>query len=154
MNISNDKEYIKARNYALRLLTYRMRSESELISRLKQKKYSDEVINDVVNLMKEYNYINDGLFAAQWVEYRTGNRPRGKLLIKQELKNFGIAEEIIAEAISSLDRNTEIMLAKKLAEKKIKSGGKVSARSVAGLLQRRGFAYDIVREVLSDFKLI
>ncbi len=154
ITIYTEKELNKAKNYALRLLTYRPRSESELAAKLKQKKFSSEVIKAVVEIMKEYNYIDDRKFALQWVEYRLSVRPMGSKLIKYELKKFGINEEIIAEVISGIDNEAEINLARNLVNKKIAQRGKVSLQSISGLLQRRGFSYETIYKVLSDLGLI
>ena len=67
----------KAKDAAYRFLSYRQRSKKELIDKLKEKKFSDNTIEDVVHGLEEYNYINDADFAFNWAEGRMRTR-RGR----------------------------------------------------------------------------
>jgi len=66
-----------AKKDAIRYLSYRQRSEQEMINKLKNKKYSDEVITDINQWLKDLNYINDKEFAISWIKDRLLNTPMG-----------------------------------------------------------------------------
>ncbi len=74
----------KARAYAFLLLKFRLRRENELLARLKQKGFSEQVSKDTVNFLKEKEFIDDRVFAKGWVASRL-KRPFGLRRIKQEL---------------------------------------------------------------------
>ncbi len=94
---SDEKE--KALQSALRFIGYKQRTESELIKKLNQLEYSAEIIESVILELKEKRYLDDDEFASQWIEIRGETKPRGKNLLKMELRKKGIAGEIIEAAI-------------------------------------------------------
>jgi regulatory protein len=81
------------------LLKYRLRSERELLQRLKQKGFSEELCRDTVNFLKDKEFIDDRVFARGWVSSRL-KRPFGLRRIKQELVQKGLSKEVIEDAFS------------------------------------------------------
>ena len=101
----SDKCYLLY-NKAQRLISYRPRSESELRLRLTQYvgkwKLEHSLVEEVLQILKEENVIDDFKFAQWWIEQRSDFNPRGKRMITAELKAKGVDEEIIREAIALL----------------------------------------------------
>ena len=82
-----------------------MRSEAEL-RRLMQKRVEpgergDAVISAVVLRLKEYGYLNDQSFAETYVRLRQQNEKLGERRVKQDLKQKGIHEALIAETLNA-----------------------------------------------------
>src|SRR3989344_6604171 len=82
-------------NKALKFLSYRPRSEKEIRDKLKKKKASEETINKIILRLKENNFINDEEFVRWWIEQRTNFKPRSLRLIKMELKQKGVSNDLI-----------------------------------------------------------
>jgi regulatory protein len=142
----------KARAYAFLLLKFRLRSENELLVRLKQKGFSEELSQDTVNFLKDKEFVNDRVFARGWVASRL-RRPLGLSKIRQELIQKGLDKEIIDSALSQVKEfYNESQIVSQLAQKrfsKIKGIEPVKAKArVYAYLIRRGFAVDIVGEVV------
>ena len=151
-----EKELTKARNTAYRLLTYRARSRKELEEKLKDREFSDAVIEAVVADLVRLGYVNDREFARQWTAGRIRLRCFGRRRIEQELRNKGISRDVIQETLSEVFEDVpEVDIAQQEAEKKLRSlarfAPEVRRRRLAGHLERRGFPsetiYDVLRRV-------
>ncbi|MCH7522694.1 MAG: RecX family transcriptional regulator, partial [Chloroflexi bacterium] len=79
--------YVKAKNAALRLLTYRSRSEAEIRRRL-QGRFTGEVIDRILADLRRQGLLDDAAFAREWREQREKFRPRGPGIIRQELQRL------------------------------------------------------------------
>jgi regulatory protein len=150
-----DKELQKAKSYALRLLTYRQRSEQEIKSRLMQKGYDPIIAEQIIDFLREYKLIDDQEFVRQYIYSKiTSPKPVGPNRIKYELIQLGIDKGIIEEALNDIDYQIELDLAKKLIEKTIhKSTAPPKIHKLVALLQRRGFSYTIIKEALANYDL-
>jgi len=58
----------RAREYALRLLEYRERSEQEIEERMAGKNYDERLIKSTMKSLKNHNLVNDRRFARMWAE--------------------------------------------------------------------------------------
>jgi regulatory protein len=139
---------------ALKFLSYRMRSEKELRDKLRSKGFVKDIIDEVIEDLQRVNLLNDHEFASAWIRDRLSNNLRGKALLKQELYKKGIKEEIIKKILKEYfaDETEELNLAKRLLEKRKRRyenlESNVAKRRISDFLLRRGFSYDIVKQVL------
>jgi regulatory protein len=100
LKIKREDEFISAKASALRLIAKRMRSEKELLDRLKMKKYCEEVISSVIENMHKLNLINDEDFTKRYIiDSIYLKRPFGKIAVKQKLYSLGINKEMIAKGV-------------------------------------------------------
>jgi regulatory protein len=136
----------------LLLLTTRPRSIKEIRTRLKQKGYSEPAIDAAIAKAEGWNYVDDEAFARFWVENREANRPRGRRLLEQELRDKGVDREIVRNAIDEAGIN-EIEAATELARTKMRSYVKlepeVARRRLSGFLARKGYNFDVVKHALA-----
>ncbi|MBU0547676.1 MAG: recombination regulator RecX [Candidatus Omnitrophica bacterium] len=145
----------KAKEYAFLLLKFRLRSEKELVQRLKQKGFSEELSRDTVNFLKDRQFIDDRVFAKGWVASRL-KRPFGLRRIKQELVQKGLDKEIIEETfVQAKEDYDEGSIVKRLAEQrfsKLKGIEPIKAKQrVYAYLMRRGFSSDLVSNVVGKY---
>ncbi len=143
-----NKDYLAARSAALRLLGYRGRSEAEVRRRLAPR-YSVETIERVITSLTEQGYLDDAAFAAQWRSSRERRRPRGKSLLRLELRGKGIPEETIREALEDFDGlgnayRAGQSLALRLAGEELTK----FRQRLWSHLQRRGFEASVIRETV------
>lgn len=144
----------KARAYAFLLLKFRLRSEAELIARLKQKGFSEGLAQDTVDFLKDKEFIDDRLFAFGWVASRL-KRPLGIRRIKQELLGKGLDKQIIEDSLEQAKKGyNETQTVNQLARQRfVRLSGidpqKAKAR-VYGYLMRRGFSPDVVSEIIKQ----
>lgn len=141
-----------AREIALRRLSVRARSRSELARDLRSRDVPAEAAAEVLERFTEVGLIDDAAFAAEWVESR-GHRS-GASRLRQELRQKGVAEEHIAEAIGARDGEADLVTARELAVRRLVSmaglDGLVRQRRLAAFLARRGFSSSVIRRVVVE----
>jgi regulatory protein len=149
------KRPLNLEKYVLRFLTIRPRSQYELERRLTRKGYPNFDIKKMIVRLKDQNLINDREFAAAWVRNRSLLRPTGKRLLFWELKQKGIAREIIDEVLS-FDDKVELDLARAALENKnrlyVGLDPFEKKQKLLAFLSRRGFAYPIAKTAIEKLK--
>jgi regulatory protein len=138
----------KAKNVAIRYIEYRPRSIAETRQHLQKKEYPDDVIERVVQRLAEVELLNDAAFARYWVEQRETFKPRSKMALQVELRKKGIDRALIETAVAEIDEIAAATQAAQAKARRWRSLPELEFRKKLGsFLQRRGFGYDIVREV-------
>ncbi|RME76870.1 MAG: hypothetical protein D6784_04935 [Chloroflexi bacterium] len=138
--------YQKAYHQALRYLGIRARSQAEMEQYLTGKDYPPAVVAATLARLQREGYLNDADFAGAWVDSRGRLKPKGKRALQYELKQKGIANELIESALAGLDEENLAWAAvesrlsrwKNLDDDRLK-------QKVWGFLARRGFDYEIAR---------
>ena len=148
-----ESEFIKARDYAYRLLGYRFRSAKEMKERLKRRGYSCETIKKTIGYLAELNYINDEDFARFWVRSKIQSKPVGWSLLCYQLRQKGIAEEIIEKVLSALrGQYNEAGAAKELVALRRRYYKNVEPlklkKRLYGYLRRRGFSQEAILQAI------
>lgn len=144
-------EAARATEAGLRFLAYRPRSEREVRDRLRRRGFADGAIEEAVERLRGWHYLDDAEFARFWVENRNEHQPRGRRLLKSELRAKGVDPELASEVIEE-EASEELPAALALARKRASSLHALDAltrrRRLASYLQRRGYGWDVVRPVL------
>jgi regulatory protein len=141
--------YNKALNYAFLLLKYRQRSKGEIITRLKNKNYSEAVIKKVVSFLQEQDFINDEAFTPLFVNSCMA-KSWGPKRIRYALKKLDVGKDLIDKFLPDKEATKEVL--KKLAQKKVDyyKGKKNSYPKTVNALLRKGYNYGDIFEVLGE----
>ena len=135
---------------ALKFLNYRERSTAEVRQYLKRREMPEEIIADIIARLERGGLLNDQRFAQNWIENRAEFRPRGRRALTYELRQRGVSQEIIQEA---LDQCNDEALAYKAAckqSKKLKNLEWADFRKkMYSFLARRGFSYEIAGPIVT-----
>lgn len=149
--LQDEDAFARAKERAMRYLSYRPRSVAEVRRNLMRKEVDEAHIERVIAYLREYNYLNDRDFASYWVEQRETFKPRGRLALQQELRQKGVARAIIDEAVEEID---EADAARRAAGKRASRWSHLpydDFRTKLGrYLKRRGFHYGIIRATVDD----
>jgi regulatory protein len=151
--IQKKETFTKAKNDAIRFLSYRPRSEWEISNKLKNKKYPIFIIEETIYWLKEKNLINDRQFSLMWIRDRLTNKPLGKLRIRKELYNKGIDSEIIESTVNSFIKTDEdeLELAYQLIERRRNSlrlkNVQLEPQKIINLLKNRGFSNYVIKHI-------
>jgi regulatory protein len=97
----SEGELPKARDIALRYLSFRPRTEHEVYLKLKKHNIHQEQIHACITELKEKDYINDEKFALNWVLERKDYKLRSPSMIRRELLNKGMDKKIIEDSLAS-----------------------------------------------------
>lgn len=133
----------QALQYALRLLTYRPRSQAEVRQRLEQRGWSEKIIEETLERLRQDGLLNDAAFAHSWVENRYTFRPRGRRLLIQELRQKGLDEQTIQDALGDMDEEEAAYTAARTRAQRLKGlEPRLFYRRLTAYLVRRGFSYE------------
>lgn len=137
----------------LKFLSFRARSEYEINFYMLRKGWDEEVRSKILTKLKDLHFIDDEVFARQWIEHRTHGRPKGRSLVKMELVKKGIDKEIIDRLLSE-ERGSvkEAVLAEKFGRKKMEKFKNLpfidAKKKLYSALMMAGFNGEIVKEVI------
>jgi regulatory protein len=141
----------RALDGALRFLAARPRSEAEVRQRLLRRGLPHDIVVETIGRLHEYGYVDDAEFSRFWVESRSGANPRGRIAVRRELRSKGVDQETVETAVEGLPEERS---ARKAARKKLPSLRGLEypdfRTRLTGYLVRRGFTYDVVREVVKE----
>ena len=143
-------------NRAVRLLAAKPRSVRELRERLLEKLWTnDEIVERVIEKLKEYKYLDDEQFAHDLALSKLRQKPQGKRRLQQTMSQKKLDKEIVANAIADAfekmreDELIELAIAKRLRLKG-KPETREDTKKFYDHLMRQGFGFDLIREKMSD----
>lgn len=147
----------KIKEKAFEYLSFRPRSVAEMRDKLLSKGYPEDYVNQVIEELKNEKYLDDYDFALSWVEFRNQIRPSGRHVLKMELLKKGIDKAVIEDVLEKMiDKEEEIRLAKQAVSSRIKVYQSLSnyefKQKITAFLARRGFSWEIIKEVIKELK--
>lgn len=148
-------------SYCLRRLTAAARSEHDLRTKLLERGYEQEVIDAVLARLRRAGYVDDEQYAQMWVRSRARTKALTGPVLRQELRQKGIAEELIEQALEHTDPADEEERARALLRRKLPATMPTDRaerdrlkRRLGGVLARKGYAgsrvWSLVDEVLAE----
>lgn len=146
-----------AKEKAMRLLAVRPRSTKEIVDRLRQAKFSQAVIDWVIPELERVGLLNDFEFAKMFARSRMITRPVGEFLLRRELKQKGLSEEQIEAGVEEAYAETsEVQVAGTLAAKRKKRYLELeemkAKKRLSDFLIRRGFNWEIVKDIIGNWE--
>jgi regulatory protein len=135
---------VNAHDVALRLLSHRPRSQSEMRTRLAMRGIDPETIEQEIERLERSGLLNDQSFAEAWVESRQRNAPRGRRMLRFELLGRGIDPAHVSTATDGIDDlDTAVELATSKARGAPMNSYEAFLGKVGPFLQRRGFDFEV-----------
>lgn len=141
---------------AVMLLAAKPRSIGELRERLLEKNWTNlEIIERVIEKLKEYNYLNDTKFANDFAMSKLRQKPQGKRRVQQSLSQKKLSKEDVQSAIeSAFEKMPETGLIDAVISKRLRLKGKPETREDTKKfydhLMRQGFDFDLIRSKMSE----
>lgn len=141
-----------ARQYALKLLGYRGRSEKELRERLGKRGFPQVVIDGTLSYLKKACLVDDKALAADLKRQAFEQRLLGRRGAKSFMLKRGLPQSLV-ESTLDYDEEAELKNAVRfLDKKKIALGrytGEEKKRKLWGLLARRGYSSGVIVKAMS-----
>jgi len=140
----------------LHYLSFRPRSEAEVRRQLLEKGFDQPLIEEIIERLKAERWLGDAEFARLWTENRTTFRPRSRRLLRYELRQKGVSEDHIEEALNPLAEESELAYQAgiRYARKLTSLQPDVFRKRLMAFLARRGFSYGtiapVVRRICSE----
>jgi regulatory protein len=138
----------------LKFLAYRPRSSAEVTRYLRRKGVSNQVSELVLDRLAAAELVDDLAFAQYWVENRETFKPRGRRLLRQELRQKGIDEGLTDEVLADLDEEGSAHAAAlQRASRYAHLEDEAFREKMYGFLRRRGFDYEVIAATISGLLL-
>jgi regulatory protein len=141
---------------AVNLLTYKPRSINELRERLLEKDWAkEETVDEVIEKLKFYGYLNDETFAKNFTSAKLREKPIGKRLLQQKLSQKKLDKETISNAIEqTFQEIDESEIIDRAIAKRLRIKGKPESREDTkkffDYLLRQGFGYELVKDKMCE----
>ena len=151
-----EKSRQKTFDRAVNLLAYKPRSVKELRERLLEKNWTNsEIVEGVIEKLKEYNYLDDAQFAKSFADSQIRQKPIGKRVLQQKLAMKKLDKETVEEALEkALEEMPEDEIIERAISKRLRLKGKPETREDAkkfyDYLLRQGFSYDLVSKKMRE----
>jgi regulatory protein len=155
--VIKDPEKARGRtmNRAVKLLAAKPRSVAELRERLLEKNWTNSaIIDQVLEKLKEYKYLDDAQFARDVAISKLRQKPQGKRALQYAMSRKKVdretAEAAVNEAFEKMPEATLIdtAIAKRLRLKGVPETREDTKKFFDHLL-RSGFDYDLIREKMN-----
>lgn len=157
MEIAYQEDIQRGFSDALHYLAHRMRSEAEIVRKLKDKEYEDHIIKEVIHKLYTLKFLNDEDFAVALVNTRINAADKGPVIIAQELKQKGVSDTFAEAALALYTREKQIEHAEKHINKLLKNKTNASTielkRKVEQTLIRKGYSSYIIEEALQTIQI-
>lgn len=138
----------RAMDAAFTYLGYRGRSRAEMETRLREKGCSPQAIDYVMEKLSGYGYLDDAQYARDYLTNCRGARPKGRMRIRAELRERGLSDDSIEQALSAYDEEEELAQAiaclRKLLAQRWGKTPEIRKKQCCAALMRRGFNWEIV----------
>ena len=90
---------INSRDYCLKLITIKDRTEKEIRTKLKEKNFDENTIEEEIEFLSNYGYLSDKRYAEHFTADAINIKKWGKSRIRTELLRRGIERDIVDDAI-------------------------------------------------------
>ena len=145
-----DKAFQKTLNY----LSYRMRSEKEVLQYLREQDVGNEDAAPLMERLRELSFLNDSAFANAFVRTKMNSQKKGPRLIEQELFEKGVSRKNVDTAMSEYSLEEQLDNAILCVEKKQSSyksdGYRKKQQKLLQFLIQRGFTNEIAKQALLE----
>lgn len=142
---------------AVRYLSYRIRSIQEMEVYLRRKEIEDIVIQKVIVRLLNEKLLDDTAFARAFVSDRKNLTSKGPQIIKRELLQKGIKEDIVIGALEAYTFEDQLEKTLKWtqreANKKSRYPAKKREEQLRLKLMQKGFNQDVIAETLTQIEI-
>ncbi len=145
----------RARLYAMNLLRKQDRTERNLKIKLAEALYSDDLVDQAINYVKEFGYLDDARYSFNYIRLCVGKHSIPE--IKHKLSEKGVSAENIEEGFRQakeegfIEDNSEDELIEKLIRKKYHNPCELKDADkdkLFAFMYRKGFTVQSVEKVL------
>jgi len=146
-----------ARSIGLNLLDAAPRTRAQLAEAMRKRGVPEDAVTSVLDRFEEVGLVNDEAFANAWVTSRQAGRGLAPRALSNELRQRGVPEPVIAEAVGRVESDDVEATARDLVTRRARATAglptAVRLRRLVALLNRKGYsgelAVRVVREVLA-----
>ncbi|ORI53911.1 recombinase RecX [Leuconostoc pseudomesenteroides] len=155
-DIKLSDEVAKAMRVALNYLGHSLRTIKQVQQKMHDKEIPEQVQLQVISQLEAQHYLDDLNYAIHYVATKKTISPKGPIVIKMALKQAGVSDINIEEALATYTDEEQIIIVTQLAKKAAVTYKRESTRSkqqkIIAALAKKGFSFDIAQNVVSDLE--
>ena len=140
---------------SIKYIDRRLRSINELRDYLKNKEEDTIIIEEVIDKLIDYKYLDDDRFTKAFIKDKLNFTNWGDYKIKNELKRLGVNEEIIYNNISNIDNNIYYERISKIIDKDISTNKKYNGiklkNKIYNHLLTLGYSKEKVISIINNY---
>lgn len=152
--VLREESFETAKNYVTKYLLGK--PEKVIRDKMKLKEYDPVTIENTVDFMKKYGFINDEQYAKAFTHDAHKIKRQGKKKIQQLLKQKGISNDLIQQALTDIEDEDQINAATHKLRLKLE-GYKKKAKSpyelkskCYGFLMQNGFESNVIQIAIKN----
>jgi len=153
---NENSAHSEARNIVLNQLNFMPRSRRELEITLAKRHIEPDVAKSVLDRFEEIGTVDDIAFAELLIRSRCNTKRVSRSVLRQQLRQKGVDQEIIIDALMVITDDDELRMATELVERKARAMSRlepeVRKRRLFGLLARKGYNTSIALRVINDLE--
>lgn len=139
----------RVRERILYLIADYDRSEQNIRQKISMAGYRGSFVDDAIDSLKEYGYIDDLRFARYYAESMRDIKGRSAFAISRSLYEKGISRDVIDTVMGELDIDEDAQILKVLSskgynEENIRQIDDKERQKLISFLMRKGFSYDLI----------
>ena len=139
----------RVRERILYLITDYDRSEQNIRQKISMAGYRGSFVDDAIDSLKEYGYIDDLRFARYYAESMRDTKGRSAFAISRSLYEKGISRDVIDTVMGELDIDEDAQILKALSskgynEENIRQIDDKERQKLISSHMRKGFSYDLI----------
>ena len=143
---------INSRDYCLKLITIKDRTEKEIRTKLKEKGFDENIIEEEIEFLSHYGYINDKRYAEHFTNDAIALKKWGKARIRMELSRRGVERDIVDNAIEEAFFDVDDDRLYTEMEKRFKNADFSNMKErtrIFNFYQRRGFSPEEIKGAMN-----
>lgn len=142
--------------HALNIISYSMKTEFELVKKLREKEFSEPSIEQAVQKLKGYKYIDDDIYVTMYIKTKAIPNNWGEQKIISKLLQKGVDINLIKQKIEELysydeKKNAITKVAEKYVEKLPKDEDILKKKQkLYRYLAGKGYSYELISSTVSS----
>ncbi len=139
----------RAKEKAMRYVTFSKKTGRQVFDKIVNLGFQEHIAELLVQELTEKEYINDREYCRSYLRQATGTKAYSICRIRMELRQRGVDETVIEEALNEFCVD-DINSARTLLNKKLRAGSERDYNKLYSFLMRKGFSGETVRKVLQE----
>lgn len=150
---NTSKAYQKALNY----LAHQLRTKKEIKDHLRQNEVAENDIEQTLDKLTEMDLVDDLKYAQSFVRTTAKTADKGPTVIKSKLKQKGIAENEIEEALLEFPEEQQVINGVTAAKKSVRhfhgESFRTKTNKIRQQLMQKGFNGDVINLIMEELDL-
>ncbi len=139
---------------ALNFLSFCARTEQDIARFLKNKQLGEPVIQNTIEKLKNYGYIDDAAYARQLAQSLLQSKKLGRQAAAYRLRQKGIPQDMVEEVLEEYPEETEAQNAREIYEtllSKYKNDDTNKRRmKITRNMAAKGYDYDLIHALVYE----